>query len=248
MSVDLLFLLYHVNATINATINLPCESSNVTWVYYPHIPIFEQILYRNHSKVGSYIDDERYVVTNKSLTIRNVHAINKGHYICLVDSNVTLFFNVTLLDYDTDDDNEYRMRFGRMMYPLRIVSRKLSLSEGDTMNMTCSKPKVLNYLHLRYYQVAEPYDNIKKLLLYTESSNGYYFADIDKISFDQTDWNYEIKIKNINSCDAGIYECSVLSDDGNSSSIIYTLTVIPKYKNWWKKQISDSPTPSYIIY
>jgi Immunoglobulin V-set domain len=240
----LFILLQNISFVTKSTATLPCNGTNVTWIYYPHIPIYEDVIYTNHSKVNSYVYDNRYIVHNSStLFIRNVHVVDKGHYVCIDDhDNVVKFYNLSIIDNnkttDVDVFNHKRL-YNKIHIPDRItIHPHIEVVEGSTVNLKCfSSGHKLDYVFVRHYSNIVPRNNEKKQILYTEYFNNFYYSDDTKVVLNQTESMYEIIISNINDCDSGLYECSLLNSD--SSSDIYTITVIPKEKAWIRKSTAD---------
>lgn len=248
-------LLQNVSFEANSTAVLPCVGG-VTWIHYPHMPIYEDVIYTNHSKVNSYAFDDRYVVGEAAadasadegsitLRIRKVHKVNRGHYICIDDhDNIIKFYNVSVIDNRSTDVDVflYKREHNKLHLPNRIsVHPHIEVPEGSTINLSCSSSAAtghkIDYVYVKHYDNIIPRNNEKDLILYTEYLADFYYSDNTKVTLNQTDSTYNITIRNVNDCDSGVYECSILNTD--ASSDIYTVTVIPHEKAWVRKSSID---------
>lgn len=244
MIIPTLFYIYNVSVIFDGSTVLPCDGQNVTWIYYPHIPIYEDIVYENNTKVGKYLEDDRYTVDNSSLYISNVRNTNKGHYLCIDRfERMIKFYNVSITNSSDEidqDDYLYRTRFNRLYMPTSITTREIVALEGETVNFTCHTNIVgfnPEYIFVRYFKDIGLYDNTKTMVLYTESFGDTYFSNRDKVVITKNLNSYRVFLKNLSPCDSGVYECTVMNQDTSSS--LLTLRVLPKYKSWWKKSRED---------
>lgn len=238
MLLPLLFYVYNVTVVVNGSVILECDGDNIRWVHYPHIPVVEQVIYENDSKVGWFYPDDRYSVVNSSLRIDNIRKTNGGHYLCNENGNILKFYNVIVSD-DNSTDNEYRFRFHRYYSPEQVTVFNLRVIEGDDVELHCNSTSrglnKLDYLTVRYYPTIKPENNynVDSLLLYTEFFNDFYYSDVNKMTLMQYDSHYSVKIKNFSTCDIGYYECAVSNVD--STIALYYIGMEKSEKNWWRK-------------
>lgn len=239
-----LFYMYNITVVMNATAILRCDdSSNVTWMYYPHIPINEEIIYMNNTKMGRYIADDRYAVEKSNLIVKNIHDTNQGHYLCRNDEKHSLrFFNLTISDNRTSryKDSEYKSRFNRSNIPTMITNKEIEAFEGDSIIFNCSDGNDMfksETIYVNYYKYIQPFNNRKERLLFSESHSDECLSNIEKITMVRRKGTYKIYMKNLSVCDSGLYECTIINDD--TSSHLINVKVLKRSPTWWRKTKED---------
>jgi Immunoglobulin V-set domain len=212
-----LFLLtQNIMALTNDNIVLPCNSTNVTWVYYRKFPIHEQIIYDMY--------DPRITTGHSALTIRNFEYDDQGDYMCV--KNDIMIRRYTIIPKDTPQQETLRVKNHRYVLN-NITETRVSVNEGDSVNFTCTNSNAKSnyyYIFLNHFKTVSPVNNVADQILKSETASQYYMVATNRISMTQRNSTFTITIDNITRCDAGLYECSIYT--GDPSSDIYQLSVV----------------------
>lgn len=240
MLFSMMFYIQNITIIVNGSAILPCSGTNIRWLRYIHIPIHEEVIYEDNTKVGWYFADDRYTMNKTDLQISNARNTNRGHYLCVEHSKVLKFYNV-MVEGDDGDDYEYISKFNRFQVP-NVSFRNISIREGDTLDINCTSHSrglyKLDSLIVRYYPIVKVENNTldDTMMLYSDYFNNYYYSKFNKVTAEQTDKDFKVSVKHMSQCDSGYYECSVLNS--NPSTILLYVRVTPA-ENWRRKSTRE---------